>query len=84
MIIALICWKKYKMRLRCFNDDIQGTGAVIASGFINAVKLSGTAFDDHKILFYGAGSAAIGVADQIVKVLEAQGVKNATSKFLSL
>ncbi|KAI8064590.1 malic enzyme [Gongronella butleri] len=61
--------EKYQHELLCFNDDIQGTGAVILSGVMNAVKRvqveSGVQPADHRILFYGAGSAAIGVARQI-------------------
>lgn len=53
----------------CFNDDIQGTGAVILSGVINAIrkveKENQVSPRDHRIVFYGAGSAAIGVARQI-------------------
>lgn len=61
--------EKYQNKLVCFNDDIQGTGAVILSGVINAIrkvqKESDVAPQDHRIVFYGAGSAAIGVARQI-------------------
>lgn len=53
----------------CFNDDIQGTGAVILSGVINAIrkveKENNVPSRDHRIVFYGAGSAGIGVARQI-------------------
>eukprot|EP01127_Copromyxa_protea_P013573 TRINITY_DN3678_c0_g4_i1.p1 TRINITY_DN3678_c0_g4~~TRINITY_DN3678_c0_g4_i1.p1 ORF type:complete len:535 (-),score=146.30 TRINITY_DN3678_c0_g4_i1:59-1663(-) len=61
--------EKYAERLRCFNDDIQGTGAVIASGFINAAQLSGVPYSQQRIVFLGAGSAGIGVADEIVEVM---------------
>eukprot|EP00796_Vickermania_ingenoplastis_P007424 gene7424-5227_t len=63
--------ERYQSKYRCFNDDIQGTGAVIAAGFLNAIKLSGKPFNQHKILFFGAGSAAAGVADSIL-ALEAK------------
>jgi malate dehydrogenase (oxaloacetate-decarboxylating)(NADP+) len=61
--------EKYQHKMLCFNDDIQGTGAVILSGLINAIrkveKDNGVSPRNHRILFYGAGSAAIGVASQI-------------------
>lgn len=60
---------KYRDQLLCFNDDIQGTGAVIVSGFLNAAKLTGVRPSEHKLVFLGAGSAAVGVADQIVGVM---------------
>ncbi|KAF8133627.1 hypothetical protein EV363DRAFT_1397048 [Boletus edulis] len=54
---------RYRYRYRVFNDDIQGTGSVILSGFINAARLSSGA---SGILFFGAGSAGIGVAKQLL------------------
>ncbi|KAJ3071852.1 hypothetical protein HDU98_004702 [Podochytrium sp. JEL0797] len=49
-----------------FNDDIQGTGAVILAGFINAIKYSRTPIKDQKILVVGAGSAGVGIASQLM------------------
>jgi malate dehydrogenase (oxaloacetate-decarboxylating)(NADP+) len=49
----------------CFNDDIQGTGAVVLSGFLNAVKVTGISIMKQRLVFYGAGSAAVGVAQTI-------------------
>lgn len=61
--------KKYQNKYACFNDDIQGTGSVILSGIINAIRKvqteDGVLPYDHRIVLYGAGSAAIGVARQI-------------------
>ncbi|KAI8832383.1 hypothetical protein BC829DRAFT_428563 [Chytridium lagenaria] len=49
--------ERYRDQYPCFNDDIQGTGAVILSGFINAVRESSVPLASHRILFLGAGSA---------------------------
>ncbi|KAF9168975.1 hypothetical protein BGX21_000770 [Mortierella sp. AD011] len=57
--------EKYQPNKFCFNDDIQGTGAVILAGFMNAIDLAGIPAKNHKILFFGAGSAAVGVAKQL-------------------
>ncbi|KAJ1916562.1 hypothetical protein IWQ60_008062 [Tieghemiomyces parasiticus] len=57
---------KYRDDYFCFNDDIQGTGAVILSGFINAVKQAPVDPREHRILFHGAGSAGVGVAKQLM------------------
>ncbi|KAG0243189.1 malic enzyme protein 2 [Mortierella sp. GBAus27b] len=59
--------EKYQPTKFCFNDDIQGTGAVILAGFMNAINLAGIPAKDHKILFFGAGSAAVGVAKQLAE-----------------
>lgn len=57
-----------------FNDDIQGTGAVILAGFINAVKQSGTLAKDQRAVFLGAGSAGVGVAKQLVEFFIREGL----------
>lgn len=57
---------RHRERYFCFNDDIQGTGAVILAGFINAIRLSGVPSPEHRILFFGAGSAGVGVAKQLM------------------
>jgi malate dehydrogenase (oxaloacetate-decarboxylating)(NADP+) len=57
--------ERYKDTYTMFNDDIQGTGAVILAGFINAVKQSGTPAKDQRAVFLGAGSAGVGVAKQL-------------------
>jgi malate dehydrogenase (oxaloacetate-decarboxylating)(NADP+) len=59
--------EKYAPRYTMFNDDIQGTGAVIMGGIISAVKNSGLPLRGHRAVFFGAGSAAVGVAKQIVQ-----------------
>ena len=57
-----------------FNDDIQGTGAVILAGIINAVKRTGIPVKDQRAVLMGAGSAAVGVAKQIVEFFMNEGL----------
>ena len=59
---------QYRNRFRCFNDDIQGTGAVVVSGLISALRVSKLDLKDTRLLFFGAGSAGVGVADTIVQL----------------
>eukprot|EP00299_Pterocystis_sp_00344_P006737 c1874_g1_i1.p1 GENE.c1874_g1_i1~~c1874_g1_i1.p1 ORF type:complete len:558 (-),score=120.15 c1874_g1_i1:48-1721(-) len=73
---AIKLLEMYQNRMRCFNDDIQGTGSVILAGFINAMKSQGTNPKEVRCVFYGAGSAAIGVAQMIVSLLETLGLTN--------
>ncbi|KAI9790411.1 MAG: hypothetical protein M1835_000986 [Candelina submexicana] len=66
--------ERYRNTFTCFNDDIQGTGAVILAGIINAVKRSGVPAKDQRAVFMGAGSAGVGVAKQIVEFFMREGL----------
>ena len=70
--IALLA--RYRNQVSCYNDDIQGTAGVVLAGLINAMKITGGSLDQQRILFLGAGSAAIGLADLIVSALAQQGI----------
>jgi malate dehydrogenase (oxaloacetate-decarboxylating)(NADP+) len=72
--------EKYQHTYTMFNDDVQGTGAVIVGGFINAVKASGVAAKDHRAVFLGAGSAGVGVAKQIVEYFIKEGLTEDEAK----
>ncbi|TGO19259.1 hypothetical protein BTUL_0005g01080 [Botrytis tulipae] len=65
---------KYQNRYPCFNDDIQGTGAVILAGIINALRRTGIPVKDQRAVFMGAGSAGVGVAQQIVEFFRKEGL----------
>ena len=56
---------RYQQALPSFNDDIQGTGAVVLAGIIGAVKSKGETLGQQHYLVYGAGAGGVGVADQI-------------------
>jgi len=75
---------RYRNTYKVFNDDIQGTGSVVLSGFINAARIasaaSGLPLAEHRILFFGAGSAGIGVAKQLLSFFKTQGVDEETAK----
>jgi malate dehydrogenase (oxaloacetate-decarboxylating)(NADP+) len=71
--IALLA--RYRNKVCCYNDDIQGTGGVTLAGVINALKITGGQLKEQRVLFLGAGSAAIGLADLIVAGMGEQGVR---------
>ena len=64
---------RYRDRLCTFNDDIQGTAAVTLAGLLAAVDLAGSKMSEQRIVILGAGSAATGIADQIVAAMVGAG-----------
>lgn len=56
-----------------FNDDVQGTGAVVVAAVYGGCHVTGVPLRDQKVIVFGAGTAGIGVADQIRDALVADG-----------
>ena len=67
---------RYRDKLLCFNDDIQGTAAVSLAGVLASTRATGKAFKDLKVMFLGAGSAATGIGDLMTSAFEAQGLSS--------
>ena len=65
---------KYRGRVLCFNDDIQGTAAVALAGVYSSTRITKVPFTDLRIMFLGAGSAATGIADLITAALVDEGL----------
>ncbi|KAM3556107.1 hypothetical protein MY1884_005246 [Beauveria asiatica] len=71
---------RYRNTHRCFNDDVQGTGAVVLGGYIGAVNLSGVPLEDQRLVFMGAGSAGVGVAKQLVEYYTKRGLSQSEAR----
>jgi malate dehydrogenase (oxaloacetate-decarboxylating) len=67
---------RYRDDLLTFNDDIQGTAAVVLGALLAAAAASGKSLRDQTIVFLGAGSAAIGVADYLRAAMTAEGLSD--------
>jgi malate dehydrogenase (oxaloacetate-decarboxylating)(NADP+) len=65
---------KYRDRVCTFNDDIQGTAAIATAGFISISRLWGKPFIEHRFLFLGAGAAAFGIAEMLVRKFQKDGL----------
>lgn len=70
---ALPILDRYRDQLLTFNDDIQGTAAVVAGAMTGAASVSGTPLREQRIVMVGAGSAGIGVCDRLVQAMVADG-----------
>ncbi|MCC5478633.1 NAD-dependent malic enzyme [Streptomyces barringtoniae] len=74
---------RYRDQVCTFNDDIQGTGAVNLAAVLSGVRAVGVPLPRHRIVVFGAGTAGIGVADQLRDALVAEGLSpaEATARF---
>ncbi|MFJ7806698.1 oxaloacetate-decarboxylating malate dehydrogenase [Bacillus cereus] len=70
---------KYRHDVCMFNDDIQGTGAVSLAAVLSAVKASGVPLSEHRVVVFGAGTAGIGIADQVRDAMVRVGVSEEES-----
>jgi malate dehydrogenase (oxaloacetate-decarboxylating) len=55
----------YRDKYRIFNDDMQGTGAITLAALLAAFKVTGVPMAEQKLVVFGAGTAGVGIADQI-------------------
>jgi malate dehydrogenase (oxaloacetate-decarboxylating)(NADP+) len=65
---------RYRDKVCCFNDDMQGTAAVALAGLLGAMRIAGGKLSEHRFLFLGAGSAGIGIADMLAQVMASDGL----------
>ncbi|VTN09969.1 NAD-dependent malic enzyme [Raoultella terrigena] len=66
--------QRYRDRLCCFNDDIQGTAAVTTGTLIAAAQAAGSRLCDQRVVFLGSGSAGCGIAEKIVAMMVDDGL----------
>ncbi len=66
--------EKYRDRICTFNDDMQGTGAITLAAAISAVRVCGAPLRNHRVVIFGAGTAGIGIADQIRGAMVREGL----------
>jgi len=65
---------KYTDKVLCYNDDIQGTASIVLAGLTTALQMKGEPLKDQRILFLGAGSAGIGIANLLVVAMQLEGL----------
>jgi malate dehydrogenase (oxaloacetate-decarboxylating)(NADP+) len=68
---------RYKDKILCHDDDIQGTGAIVLAGLTTALEILNSPIVAQRVLFLGAGSAAIGIASLIMSAMQVKGLTKA-------
>jgi malate dehydrogenase (oxaloacetate-decarboxylating) len=65
---------RYRNEICTFNDDIQGTGVVTLAALLAAVRATSLQLSEQRIIIYGAGTAGVGIADQIKDAMKREGM----------
>ncbi|HTC34888.1 MAG TPA: NAD-dependent malic enzyme [Bryobacteraceae bacterium] len=75
--------EKYRNRISTFNDDMQGTGAITLAAAVSAVRVCGSPMRNQRVVIFGAGTAGLGIADQIRDAMIREGLprEQASARF---
>lgn len=77
---AMPLLQRYRNKICCFNDDIQGTAAVTVGTLLAACRSKNAKLSEQKVVFVGAGSAGCGIAEQVISQMVAEGVSEAQAR----
>jgi malate dehydrogenase (oxaloacetate-decarboxylating)(NADP+) len=72
--------RRYRDRVCCFNDDIQGTASVTVAGILSSLRVTGERMRDQRFLCLGAGEAATGISDLLVAAMREDGLDEAQAR----
>jgi malate dehydrogenase (oxaloacetate-decarboxylating)(NADP+) len=71
---------RYKDKVLCYNDDIQGTASVTLAGLTTALQIVDAPLTEQRVLFLGAGSAGIGIGNMIVAAMQMKGLSQEAAR----
>jgi malate dehydrogenase (oxaloacetate-decarboxylating) len=75
---------RYRERCLTFNDDIQGTGVIALAAILSALRMGGGRLGDQRVVIYGAGTAGIGVAEQLAAAIGVDGATDGRTAIWAL
>jgi len=67
---------RYRDRVCSFNDDIQGSGAVVLAGILSAMRITRSKLSEQTFMFLGAGSAGVGIANLLTQAMKREGLSD--------
>ncbi len=73
---AMPLLERYRSKVCCFNDDIQGTAAVTLGSILAACRIKGLKLSEQKVVFVGAGSAGCGIAEMLISRMCSEGISD--------
>jgi malate dehydrogenase (oxaloacetate-decarboxylating) len=68
--------ERYRNQLCTFNDDIQGTAAVVAGTLLSAINVTGIPLQEQRVAFFGFGGAGLGIAQLIRSAMRDAGLSD--------
>ena len=71
---------RYRDKVFTFNDDIQGTGAINLATLLSALRVTGGRMRDQRVVIFGAGTAGVGIADQLRDAMLADGLDDSEAR----
>jgi malate dehydrogenase (oxaloacetate-decarboxylating) len=77
---AMPLLQRYRDKICCFNDDIQGTAAVTVGTLLAGCRSKNAKLSEQKVVFVGAGSAGCGIAEQVISQMVAEGISEAQAR----
>ncbi len=72
--------ERYRNRLCSFNDDIQGTAAIVVGAVLSALYASGQNLTDQRIVVAGAGAAGCGISELLVTSMVNRGLSETAAR----
>ncbi|MGB0716411.1 MAG: NAD-dependent malic enzyme [Phycisphaerae bacterium] len=64
---------RYRRRMPCFNDDIQGTAAVVLAGIYAGTHALSERIVDQRVVYLGSGAAGVGIGRLVMTAMREEG-----------